>query len=151
MHSSRNSFLHSVKQSLPSHPCEQCPCGGGILWPCQCHALSLTPLNEETWHRWNVCETKFWDVWTSFARCEYPTSFCESLVASGLNVTEQLPSLHTETRLTKRWELGQRGNSWQTSHNFPLQLQSDNRTINSTAQVTVHTCLVFWAMVDSDD
>lgn len=42
------------------------------------------------------------------AKCELePTSLCESLVPSGLNATEQFPSLHAETRLTKRSELGQ--------------------------------------------
>lgn len=48
------------------------------------------------------------------------TSLCEGLVTSGLNATEQLPSFHAESKLTKRSELGPWGECWQitTFHHY---------------------------------
>lgn len=70
----------------------------------------------QTWYRCNGTGHNVEIHESSSVRCElWPTSLCEGLVPSGLNATEQLPSLHTETILTKRSELGQRGDSWQTS------------------------------------
>lgn len=56
--SSQKVFMFSLRRALPSHPCELCPCGGGILWPCRCRALSLMLLNDrkkKTWRRCSVC------------------------------------------------------------------------------------------------